>query len=242
LDHRLQKGATSVSADRDLGYVPEALVNFLALLGWSYDGQREMFTLPDLVELFRLERVGGNPAVFDLTKLEWMNGQYLKQMSDEARESLVTAFLAARGFELGTRDLEWRLAFVRALGDRLKTLVDAERYGAFALVEAPRMDDEAQRSFLDRPDSAAHLAALADRLASGSFDLEGNEAATRALAKELGIKAGDLMGLARIALTGRRIAPGIFEVMELLGPEPTLQRLRQAADLWSRESPHAQVT
>jgi glutamyl-tRNA synthetase len=239
---RLSKrhGATSVSAYRDIGYLPEALVNFLALLGWSYDGQREMFTLSELEALFRLERVGANPAVFDLDKLEWMNGQHLKRLSEESRERRVTAFLEARGFDLRSRDAAWRLAFVRALGDRLKTLLDAERYGAFALSEDVAVDQEAWAAVLERPASAGPLRALADRLdGAAGFDLAEAETRTRELAKELAIKPGDLMGLARVALTGRKVAPGIFEVMGLLGPERTVARLRGAAARWDRESPHA---
>src|SRR5262245_51321660 len=139
---RLSKrhGATSVSAYADLGILPEALVNFLALLGWSYDGQRELFTLAELEQVFSLERVGSNPAIFNLEKLEWMNGQHMKRLAEEDRVARVEAFLASRGRDLTAHPPEWRAALVRAIGDRLKTLVDAERYGGFALDEALEID------------------------------------------------------------------------------------------------------
>jgi len=235
---RLSKrhGATSVSAYRDLGYLPGALVNFLALLGWSYDGQREMFTLDELESLFRLERVGSNPAVFDLAKLEWMNGQHLKRLPEEARTRLVVDYLEAHGHDLSAKDGAWRAAFVRALGDRLKTLADAERYGAFALEPEPVPEPEAWAGVLARDDAGERLDALAARLdADPAFSLESLEALTRAAAQEWGIKAGELMGLARVALTGRRIAPGLFEVMTLLGREEAVARLRAAAARWRRE-------
>src|SRR6185503_73980 len=96
---RLSKrhGATSVSAYRDLGILPEALVNFLALLGWSFDGQREMFTLAELEQAFSLDRVGSNPAIFNLEKLEWMNGQHMKRLPEDERVRRVEAFMAAHG-------------------------------------------------------------------------------------------------------------------------------------------------
>ncbi|TMQ74082.1 MAG: glutamate--tRNA ligase [Candidatus Eisenbacteria bacterium] len=241
---RLSKrhGATSVAAYRDLGFLPEALVNFLALLGWSFDGQRELFTLAELEQAFRLERVGSNPAVFNLEKLEWMNGQHLKRLSEEERVRRVDAFLAARGYDPAAHPPEWRALLVRAIGDRLKTLADAEGYGRFALREALEVDPEAWATLREKPEVGPRLAALGDRLAADpEYSLESLERLTRGLAAELQIKAGDLMSAARVALTGRRVAPGLFEVMALLGKERAAARLRDAAARWAEESPHAQV-
>ena len=241
---RLSKrhGATSVAAYRDLGYLPEAMVNFLALLGWSFDGQREMFTLPELEQAFKLERVGSNPAIFNLEKLEWMNGQHMKLLPEEERVRRVAVWLATRGIDLGARPPEWGAALVRAIGDRLKTLADAERYGAFALRDTLDVDPEAWAGLREKPEVGPRLAELGRRLgADPEFSLESLERATRGLAQELGIKAGDLMGAARVALTGRKVAPGLFEVMALLGRERTVARLRGAAERWVEESPHARV-
>ena len=241
---RLSKrhGATSVAAYRDLGYLSEALVNFLALLGWSFDGQREMFTLPELEQAFRLERVGSNPAIFNLEKLEWMNGQHMKQLPEAERVRRVAAFLATRGYDLSARPPEWGAALVRAIGDRLKTLADAERYGVFALRDALEVDPEAWAGLREKPEIGPRLAELGRRLAADpEFSLASLERETRQLAKELGIKAGDLMAATRVALTGRTVAPGLFEVMALLGRERTVERLRAAAERWAEESPHARV-
>jgi glutamyl-tRNA synthetase len=136
---RLSKrhGATSVEAFRDLGFIPEAMVNFLALLGWSLDGKREMFTLKELEQVFALERVGSNPAIFNLEKLEWIDSQHLRALPEEERVRRVTEFLRGRGHDVEARGPEWLRALVRAIGDRLRTLADAEGYGAFAL-GAPR--------------------------------------------------------------------------------------------------------
>jgi glutamyl-tRNA synthetase len=232
---RLSKrhGATSVEAFRDLGILPEALVNFLALLGWSYDGKRELFTLAELEEVFALERVGSNPAVFNLEKLEWMNHQHLKGLPEEERVRRVEEFLAARGRNVSRLSPEWRRALVRAIGDRLRTLADAESYGAFALADEYPEDEASWTEMLERPEAGAKLEALAKRLrALSEFDLEALERETRALAAELGIKAGEIIGMARVALTGRKVSPGIFEVMWLLGRERTLERLERAATRW----------
>ena len=241
---RLSKrhGATSVEAFRDLGILPEALVNFLALLGWSLDGKREVFTLAELEQVFTLERVGSNPAVFNLEKLEWMNSQHLKGMAEEERVRRVEEFLAAQGRDIATRSPEWRRALVRAIGDRLRTLADAERYGAFALADTYPEDEASWAEMLERAEAGARLEALAKRLgALPEFTLEALERETRALAAELGIKAGEIIGMARVALTGRKVSPGIFEVMWLLGRERTLERLGRAAARWRAETAGGRV-
>ncbi len=241
---RLSKrhGATSVAAYRDLGYVPEALVNFLALLGWSYDGKQELFDLPELVEKFRLERVGSNPAVFNVEKLDWMNGQHLKRLPEEGRIERVRAFLEARGHDLSGRDPAFVPMLVRAIGDRLKTLVDAESYGAFVLQPGLEMDEAAWDGVRDKANAGPLLEALAARLeALADFSLESLERETRALAAESGVKAGELIGSCRVALTGKKVSPGIFEVMVLLGPGTTVARLREAARRWRAESPLAKA-
>ncbi|HEV2105904.1 MAG TPA: glutamate--tRNA ligase family protein, partial [Candidatus Eisenbacteria bacterium] len=239
---RLSKrhGATSVEAFGELGIIPEGMVNFLALLGWAYDGERELFTLAELESVFALERVGANPAVFDTQKLEWVNAQHLRRLDEVERMRRVERFLAARGYDLSARTPEWRAALVRAIGDRLKTLADAEGYGRFALRAELEMDPAAWAELLAKPEADARLAALAARLgADREFSVASLEAATRGLAAELGLKAGELIMPARIALTGRRVAPGIFDVIGLLGRETTLARLAAAAARWRAESPHA---
>ncbi|HXJ70024.1 MAG TPA: glutamate--tRNA ligase, partial [Verrucomicrobiae bacterium] len=239
---RLSKrhGATSVEAFGDLGIVPEGMVNFLALLGWALDGKTEIFSLAELERVFRLERVGPNPAVFDTQKLEWVNAQHLKQLDEAERTRRVCDFLARQGHDLSARSEEWRRAFVRAMGDRLKTLADAADVGAFALSDPPAMEPEAWAELLSRPGSDARLAALAARIdALPEWTLPSLETATRALASESGVKAGEVITPARVALTGRKAAPGIFEVMWLLGRERVGSRLRAAAERWRAESPLA---
>ena len=239
---RLSKrhGATSVEAFGDLGIVPEGMVNFLALLGWALDGKTELFTLGELERVFRLDRVGPNPAVFDTQKLEWINAQHLKRMDEAERPRRACGWLEQHGHDLSSYSDAWKLAFVRALGDRLKTLADAADVGAFALVDPPAMEPDAWSELLARPDADARLVALATKLDPlPAWTLEALEAATRALASESGVKAGEVIAPARVALTGRKAAPGIFEVMWLLGRERVVTRLRVAAERWRAESPLA---
>jgi glutamyl-tRNA synthetase len=239
---RLSKrhGATSVEAFGDLGIVPEGMINFLALLGWALDGKTEIFTLAELERVFRLDRVGPNPAVFDTQKLEWINAQHLKRLDEAERTRRVCTWLEAHGHELSARTEEWKLAFVRALGDRLKTLADAADVGSFALADPPAMEPEAWAELLAKAESDVRLSALAARIeALPAWTLDALEAATRALASEKEVKAGEIIAPARVALTGRKAAPGIFEVMWLLGRERVGTRLRAAAERWRAESPLA---
>jgi glutamyl-tRNA synthetase len=229
---RLSKrhGATSVEAFGELGIVPEGMANFLALLGWSFDGKQELFSLDELARVFTLEKIGANPAVFDTQKLEWVNGQHLKRLDEAERTRRVVAFLAARGRDLAGRSDEWKLAFVRALGERLRTLADAETIGAFALDDDVRTDEAAWADLSARPGAADRLLALATRLEGDpEYSLASLEALTRSLATELGMKAGELIGMARVALTGQKTSPGIFEVLWLVGRERAVARLRGTA-------------
>ena len=239
---RLSKrhGATSVAAYQELGYVPAGMVNFLVLLGWAYDDKAELFTLAELERVFRLERVSRNPAVFNLEKLDWLNAQHLKRLSVDERTELVTRFLAGRGFDLSRFPAEWWTVLVRTLGERLRTLADAETVGAFALKDVLETEPAAWAGLLEKPAVGPRLEQLAAVLESDpDFSLESLERATRGLAAAQGVKPGELMAAARVALTGRKTAPGLFEVMGLLGRTRAVGRLRDAAARWGAESAHA---
>ena len=228
-------GTTSVGAFADLGYLPEALANFLALLGWAPGDNQELFALGELEQRFSLERCGSSPAVFNVEKLEWMNAQHLKRLSPEERARRVRDWLGSHGHEAGAHDDAWWAQLVGAIGDRLKTLADAEFYGAFALRERLETDPQAWAELIERADVGPRLAALSDRLAGDSeYSLASLERVTRGLAGELGIKAGELMSAARVALTGRKVAPGLFDVMSLLGRERAVARLKDAASRWQQ--------
>jgi glutamyl-tRNA synthetase len=234
MSKRTGEEATFVSEFRARGYLPEALINFLALLGWSWDGEREMFSREELVEKFSLERVNATPAVFNREKLEWMNGQYLRAMPLEERAARVGAYLAERGRLPAVADVdEFLLRATAAVGERMKTLADVEGYAGFAFADAFDVDPKAREEVLARKGAKESLVALGGLVEeTDPFEPETLEAKARDLAQSLSLKPGDLFFPARVALTGRKVAPGLFEVMSLLGRERTVKRLRAAASWW----------
>jgi len=239
MSKRSGEAATFVSEFRAQGYLPEALINFLALLGWSWDGEREMFSRADLVEKFSLERVNATPAVFNREKLEWMNGQYLRVMPLAERAARVRAYLAERGRLPARPDVDDFLErATAAVGERLKTLADVEGYAGFAFSESFDIDPKARDEVLGRKGAREALSALAEMVEGADpFEPAALEARARELGERLGVKAGDLFFPARVALTGRKVAPGLFEVMSLLGRERTVLRLRAASAWWEEPAP-----
>jgi glutamyl-tRNA synthetase len=181
--------------------------------------------------------VGHTGAIFNIEKLEWMNGQYLRTLSLAERTARVRAYLEE--IERGpdpevVGDVDAFLAgAVAAVGERMKTLADVEGYAGFAFRDPVQLHDDARAELLRRPEADTLLERLAEVVDGVEpFDIDPLEAAVRELAARLGVKAGDLFFPARVALTGRRVAPGIFEVMKLLGRTRTVRRLREGAALW----------
>jgi len=239
---RLSKrhGATSVTEYRDAGFLPEAMVNFLALLGWAYDGEREMFTLEELTQVFSLDRISKNPAIFNHEKLEWMNGEYFRALPLSKRADLVIAHVQATGElpEGALRDRAYVERAVAAVGERMRRPRDFMVYAAFAFQDGLEPDPSAWADLAAKPQASDRLRKLADTLASVEpFEHDPIEKAVRGLAAELGVKAGEVIMPARIALTGKKVTPGIFDVILLLGRDRSVARLRSAAERLARSSP-----
>jgi len=228
---RLSKrhGASSVQAFRDEGILPEAMFNFLALLGWSPGDGRELFPRRELIEAFSLDRVSKGAATFNREKLQWMNGQYFRRLPAGERIELAREEISRRGVPVdGKPDPFWS-RLIDAFGERFQKPADAWALGGFLFRDVDP-DDEARERLGTWPDGAQRLERLAGRLESIEDDsTEGTESALRGLAGEMGLKAGDLIHPARIALTGRTQSIGIFDVMALLGREETVRRLRRFA-------------
>ena len=239
---RLSKrhGATSVTEYRDAGFLPEAMVNFLALLGWAYDGEREIFTLEELTQVFSLDRISKNPAIFNHEKLEWMNGEYFRALPVAKRADLVLAHLERTG-ELPAAALRDRAQVERAVtavGERMRRPTDFVTYAAFAFVDRLEPDPAAWADLVAKPQAAERLRRLAGVIAAVEpFEHDPIEQAVRGLATELGVKAGEVIMPARIALTGKKVTPGIFDVILLLGRDRTVARLRDAAGRLAHSSP-----
>lgn len=238
---RLSKrhGATAVGAYREQGVLPEALLNFLALLGWTppkaagESEAREILPLDEMAQAFALEAVSRSNAVFDLEKLAWMNSEYLRRASPERLLPLVKAELQAASLWQESFDAAERARFetsVRLLQTRARSLKDFSGSGRAFFADDFDYDPEAVKKFWKDPARAEYLDALAARLAATDpFDLEQTEKSLRALAEEKKIKAGVLINAARVALTGQAVAPGLFEVMVALGRERVVNRLHRAA-------------
>jgi glutamyl-tRNA synthetase len=220
-------GDVSVRAYRDRGYLPEAMVNYMALLGWSYDDRTNLFTVDELIDRFSIERIGKNPAAFDVDKLEWVNMHHIKQrtaasLAEELVPFCVRASLPADTPE-GRKTLE---AVVPLLTERLKRLDEAPDMIAFLFVE--QTPDGRARKALEG--MSEYLAAAADALEGvEKWTAAGIEEALRALAQQRELKPREAFQPIRAAVTGRLVSPPLFESLEILGREQSLIRLRKAA-------------
>ncbi len=228
---RLSKrhGATSVTEYDRAGYLPDAMVNFLALLGWSPGGDRELMTRAELIEAFALDGISGGNAVFNTEKLDWMNGQYIAQIQPTRLVEMLGPLFAEAGLTPAA-DAIWMARLVGLLQPRAKRLGDFVEQARPFLVETVAYEPDAEKKHLQTPQAAAHAASLLTVLeAVDPFDEAALEAAIRQAAADRGVKAGELIHVARVAMTGRTTSPGIFEVLALLGRERVLARLRQLA-------------
>ena len=212
-------GAQSVEDFRERGYIPEAVVNFLARLGWAYDDKTEVFSRDDLLRLFRLDRVSPSPAVFDYQKLAWLNGVHLRNLQPEDYANRVVAYLREQG-------IPWDETLVRQAAplvqEKIETLDQFPDYVRFLF------EDVAPDPAL--VDGSAPVLAEAENALAGlePFDAETIEHELRGLADRLQLKPRDAFQPIRVAVTGSKVSPGLFESLELLGRERSLDRLRAA--------------
>ncbi len=232
-------GATAVADYQHMGILPSAMVNFLALLGWSPGGDREVMTMGDMIALFSEDGLLRKAAVFDPKKLEWMNGQHLSLMNSAQLEPMVSPALVAAGIttdeELHKRR-EWYLSLVDLLRVRARTIDDIVRQARPYFVLDIEYDPEAvAKHWKDGPATAELLTATAERLgALTEWTTPAMEEGLRALAEERGTTAGKIFQPLRIALTGLSVSPGIFDVLLMLGRERSLERIATAAGVATR--------
>ncbi|HET9180466.1 MAG TPA: glutamate--tRNA ligase [Terriglobia bacterium] len=229
---RLSKrhGATSVGAYRDQGILPEAMINFLALLGWTPPGGQEILSREAMVRQFELRAVSRSNAVFDPEKLAWMNSEYLRALAVDRLAPLVQAELKLSGINptIPASPVAFEQT-VALLQPRMRTLKDFSQGGRAFFTEEFDYAPEARKKFWKDPSLPALLQTLAERLEKlDPFGPEKAEQALRGLAEETGAKAGLLINATRVALTGQAVAPGLFDIMNVLGRGRTVERLRRS--------------
>ena len=232
-------GAASLLEFRDLGYLPDAMLNFLVLLGWSLDDRTELFSRDDLVRHFALERIGKSPAIFNIDKLEWMNGVYIRGMSTEelaehlgqALQDYIEQHDPPGDIHL---DRDYLMRIVPLLHERFKKLSPEEVWGltSFFLVEDLEYAVPLTPKGLDKDGALNALRAVVQELQPiAEFDVETLEGALRSLAERLGVRTGPLFGAVRLAVTGSAAAPPLFDTLAVLGKDRVMKRLEKAVSV-----------
>jgi glutamyl-tRNA synthetase len=231
---RLSKrhGATSVTEYERQGYLSEAMVNFLALLGWSPGTNQELFTRGELITQFTLEGISGGNAVFNQEKLDWMNAQHVARLANEAIVAAIRPELEARTLWSPAYDgprRTWLHQAIDLVKPRVKKLSDfVAHLEPFLSEQVTEFDPAAVEKHLGTAGLADHLSALARAYeALDPFDAATTEGALRQVADARGVKAGALIHATRVALTGKAVSPGLFEVAALVGQAGTIRRLRE---------------
>jgi glutamyl-tRNA synthetase len=225
---RLSKrhGATSVTAYRDMGYLPEAVNNYLVRLGWSH-GDQEIFSREELIEKFSLESVGKSAGVFNPEKFLWLNSQYLKAQPLTRLADEVVPYIQAQGYAVPP-DRVWLQKMIGTLQERAKTLVELVDSARYYLTDDIALDEKTTKKFLTR-EIAQPLTSLIERLSTlNDFSESAIEREFAIVLSEHGLSMGQLAQPVRAALTGSTVSPGIHDVIAVLGKERTLRRLRSA--------------
>lgn len=244
-------GSASLLEFRDNGILPEALLNYLVIIGWSWDDKTEIFAKAELIEKFDLDRVKASAAIFDHQKLEWLNGYYInhiltiEELADRALPWLAAAGLVSAGvLEPGHPDRDYLLAVLALEKERIKRLSDVPDMTEYFFLPAVVYSYDllvSKKQKLTREQVLAALARLSETLAAGNVaDEAATEARLNALVEDLDLKRGQLFMLLRAAVTGRTVSPGLFETLRVLGQERVLLRVTAAYE-WLRQHQEAEA-
>lgn len=225
-------GATSVTEYRNMGYLPEAVVNYLALLGWTPKGEQEIFTEEELIKQFSMKRVSSNDAVFDINKLNWINFQYMKKLDADQLYDLIFPFLVKAGYvdaAVSEEKQDWLKKVIWFMKDHIYFAGQAADELKFFFEDMPELTDEDVLAIMKAETSGKLLRAFIDDLKTlETFDQAEIKKCFNACMKAQGIKGKAAYEPTRIALTGATQGPGMFEMMELFGREKTMDRLEAA--------------
>ncbi len=227
---RLSKrhGATSVLAYRDEGYLSDAVVNYLARLGWSH-GDQEIFTREELIKYFDLDQVGKANAIFDSEKLLWLNSEYIKMTPEEKLFELVKPFLIKEGYikEDENMDLNWVCKAIKSLKERCRTLKELANAMRYYLLEYVEIEPEAKEKYINDK-TMPLLKEITEKLAQlEEFTRDKIEKIFMDMVNKKGLKLAQVAQPVRVAITGSTVSPGIYEVLEIVGKEKALKRLRR---------------
>jgi glutamyl-tRNA synthetase len=220
------EGAT-LATYMEQGYAPEAVRNYLCLLGWSPKDNREKIDIEEVIKLFDLEKVNRRNAAFDLDKCDWLNGQYIHQMSLSRFRKLSEPFIQKSGIKI--TDEAYLLKVLEIVKEKIKLFKDVPDWISYFFTEDFPFDGEAIEKTLRKPGAMARLSALRERFSKQTeWSAASLEAALKQLAAESGCKAGDLVHPARVAVSGRSIGPSLYHMLEVMGKDRVLQRIERA--------------
>ncbi|MEQ6360545.1 glutamate--tRNA ligase [Thermoanaerobacter thermohydrosulfuricus] len=224
-------GATSVQEFRDQGYLPEAIVNYITLLGWMPKDGEEIFDVSKSIKEFTLERVSKNPAVYDVQKLTWINGHYIRNYDLDKLTEAVIPFLKAKNLIKEDFDYDYIKKIVSAVREREKTLVDIADAMSYYFTEVNEYEEKGVKKYFTKEKVVDILKKAVVTLKEVEpFNKFTTEEAYRKLVEELQISSGELFHPTRLAISGRTFGPGLFDIMELLGKERTIERIEKAID------------
>jgi glutamyl-tRNA synthetase len=219
----------------ELGYTPEGVLNWIALMGWSYDDHTEFFTLEDLVEKFSLEKLNPSPAAINFTKLDHFNGLHIRALPAEILAARLKPVFARAGYIVNDQILHQMIHLVR---ERLTVLTDAPEVGGFYFLETVQPDPENLTPKGLTVEQAVDVAQRSYEILSALpiISPETAEPPMRALVEELGLSAGQVFGILRVAVTGQKVSPPLFESMEIIGKEKVLERIQNAIQILAKSS------
>ncbi|MBN1809935.1 MAG: glutamate--tRNA ligase [Planctomycetes bacterium] len=221
-------GAVAVTDYQEQGYLPEAIVNYLALLGWSPGDDTEFMTVPELVERFDMGRVRRSPSRFDFRKFAWLNSRHVQNTPVEKLAALLGPLVAREGLEV--KDEKWFAALVGVQRERISLLSEFVPASTYFFRDDFEYDEKGFRKFIMKDPGREVLRRVVERLGAGEFTEHGVEEMLKQLAEELGVGFGKVAQPVRVAVSGRTATPGIFETLMLVGRERSIERMRRAVE------------
>lgn len=222
-------GATSVEAYADMGYLPEALLNYLALLGWSLDGETTIVHADVLKKEFSLERISKNPAIFDMQKLEWMNGTYIREMAPEDFAQRMANLLVEAGLidagEFEKRH-DWFIELAPLVSERIKLMTEVVPMVSFLFTETVEIDEKSRTKVLEKDGAMESLKMALPMIENADWTLEALDAELHTLPEKLELKPRIVFQALRVAITGTMVSPPLFESIYLLGHDRSVERVK----------------